>query len=137
MSQRFLSIMRKIAETDAVLGYYKKDDSSVFFEVRTGDGRSQVVMANLSEGNDNEKVVHMMSEVGPADPALYEDMLMRNLNLRYSRIAVLDANGEKTFALVYSYPLEELEPVELARAFGEIAFMADGIERECFAVDRM
>ena len=137
MSDRFLSIMRKIAETDAVIGVHHKDNDSVFFEVRTGEGRSQVLMANFSVTEDGEEVVQMMSEIGPATEDLYEEMLLRNLNLRYSRVAIVDSGGEKTFALVYCYPFEELEPVELAKAFGEIAFMADGMERECFNVDNM
>ena len=137
MSQRFLNIMTKITKTDAVISFHKKDQNSVFFEVSTGKGRSQVVMANLSTTNEGEEIIHMMSEIGPARTDLYEEMLSRNLNLRYSRIAILNASGDKTFALIYSYPLMELEPVELAKAFGEIAFMADGIERDCFDIDRM
>lgn len=137
MSQRFLNIMRKISETDAVLGVHQKDDQSVFFEVRTLDGRSQVVMVTLTANDEGDAIVNMMSEIGPADPDLYEDMLVRNLNLRYSKIALVDAGGEKAFAIVYSYPLAELDAVELARAFGEIAFMADRIEQECFQIDRM
>jgi hypothetical protein len=137
MSERFLTIMRKIAETDAVIAVHQKDGNSVFFEVRTGDGRSQVLMANLTVTDEGEEVVHMMSEIGPAVEEFYEDMLLRNLNLRYSRIAILDSDADRTFAIVYSYPFDELEPVELAKAFGEIAFMADGLEREYFHVDKM
>ena len=137
MSQKFLNIMHKLTKTDAVISFHQKDEHSVFFEVSTGQGRSQVVMANVSKSSDGEDVVHMMSEVGPAHPSLYEEMLTRNLNLRYARIAILNANEDKTFALVYAYPLNELEPVELAKAFGEIAFMADGLERDIFAVDQM
>lgn len=137
MSERFMEIMHRIAGTEAVIGVHKKKNDSVFFEVRTGEGRSQVVMASLLKSEDGEVVVHMMSEIGPSDPSLYELMLRRNLNLRYSRIAILDNEGDRSFALVYSYPFDELEPVELAKAFGEMAFMADAIERECFAVDQM
>jgi hypothetical protein len=137
MSERFLTIMRKIAETDAVIAVQQKDSDSVFFEVRTGEGRSQVLLANLTVTDEGEEIVHMMSEIGPAVEEFYEAMLLRNLNLRYSRIAIVDSDADRTFALVYSYPFDELEPVELAKAFGEIAFMADGLEREYFKVDNM
>jgi len=137
MTQQFLTIMRSIAETDAVIGVRHKGENSVFFEVRTGDGRSQVLMASLSVTDDGEQIVHMMSEIGPASADLYERMLLHNLQLRYSKTSIVDHDGDKVFALVYSYPFAELEPVELAKAFGEIAFMADLIEKECFEVDHM
>lgn len=137
MAERFLNIMRKIAETDAVVGVQHKGDNTVFFEIRTGDGRSQVLMVSLLMTEDGEEIVHMISEIGPATADLYEEMLLRNLHLRYARTSIIDHDGDKVFALVYSYPFSELEPVELAKAFGEIAFMADTIEKDCFAVDHM
>ena len=135
MSDRFAEIVRSIAETDDVIAFHERKEGGVFFEVSCGEGRSQVVMAKLVEADD-EVMVHMMSEIGPADPALYEEMLVRNLGLVYTRLALIENEGARNFALVYAYPFEELELVEFARAFGEMAFMADGIERDLYGVDQ-
>ena len=117
MSRRFQTIMRKIAETDAVLGVHLEEDGRVFFDVQTEDERSQVLWAKLSVTEDGEEIVHMMSEIGPAEPRFFEEMLKRNLQLRYSRVAIVESQGEARFAIVYSYPFAELETVELAKAF--------------------
>lgn len=137
MSSRFRKIVDSITGFDEVIAArWGEDETSVFLEVRTGDGRSQVVMAQLVEGEDDVQVVHIMSEIGEARPDLYEEMLLRNLHLRYARIALVDGPAERTFALVFAQPFEEMDEVGFTRAFGEVAFMADGIERETYGEDR-
>lgn len=132
-TERFSSIVRQIADTDEVISFHERNDRCVFFEVRTEQGRSQVVMAQLIDAGGGVQMVHMMSEIGPADPSLYEAMLVRNLSFCYARLALVEGDGGGyNFAVVYAYPLSELEVVEFARAFGEVAYMADGIERELY-----
>ncbi len=137
MSSRFRKIVDSIAEFDEVIAArWREDDASVFLEVRTGDGRSQVVMIQLIASQDEPPVVHIMSEIGPARESLYEEMLLRNLHLRYARIALVDGPGDRSFAVVFAQPFADLDEVAFTRAFGEVAFMADGIERETFGEDR-
>lgn len=137
MSSRFRKIVDSISEFDEVIAArWREDDASVFLEVRTGDGRSQVVMIQLVDGGQEEPVVHIMSEIGPAREALYEQMLLRNLHLRYARIALVEGPVERSFALVFAQPFADLDEVGFTRAFGEVVFMADGIERETYGEDR-
>ena len=131
MAVSFTEVVESIAETQDVISFDRRADGGAFFEVRCGKGRSQVVMAKLVE-NQSEAMVHMMSEIGPADPDLYEEMLLRNLGLVYTRLALVGDESSRHFALVYAYPIDLLEVVEFARAFGEMAFMADAIERDLY-----
>lgn len=133
--QKFREFVQAVAASDEVVELRSRGGRSFFFEVRTGEGRSQVVMAHLVE-SDGEEVVHMMSEIGPADPDLYGDLLRRNLQFRYVRGTLVEQGNEANFALVYAYPFAELSVVEFARAFGELVFMADGIERDFYGTDR-
>ncbi len=135
MAHSFEELMQIVGDFDEVLTARARDQHSVFFEVRTNEGRSQVVMAQLVQTED-EEVVHMMAEIGVADPAHYEEMLTHNLQLRYGRIAIVVTDKIKTFALVYAYPFAELDAMEFARAFGEVAFMADSIERDLYQHDK-
>jgi hypothetical protein len=137
MSSRFRKIVDSIAEFDEVIAArWREDDASVFLEVRTGDGRSQVVMIQLVESDEEPPVVHIMSEIGSARESLYEEMLLRNLHLRYARIALVEGATDRSFALVFAQPFAELDEVGFTRAFGEVTFMADGIERESYGEDR-
>ena len=137
MSSRFRKIVESIAEFEEVIAArWREDDTSVFLEVRTEHGRSQVVMIQLVEGADEEAVVHIMSEIGPARADLYETMLLRNLHLRYGRIALVEGQVERSFALVFAQPFADLDEIGFTRAFGEVVFMADGIERETYGEDR-
>lgn len=135
-AKRFEAFMKTVAAFEEVVTTRTSDQARFFFEVRTGQGRSQVVMAQCSEAEDGELLVHMMTEIGPAQESLYAAMLARNLELRYGRIAEVAGAEGRSFALVYAYPLAELEEAEFARAFGEVAFVADAIERACYGKDR-
>ena len=131
MPVSFAEVVESIADTDDVVSFERSAEGGVFFEVRCGKGRSQVVMAKLVD-EEVDPMIHMMSEIGPADPALFEEMLLRNLGLVYTRIALVGDPRARRFALVYAYPIRLLEVVEFARAFGEMAFMADAIERDIY-----
>ncbi len=133
MPERFAQMVREIAQTELVVGYHEREGGGVFFEVGCGQGRSQVVMAQLVDEGQGNLMVHMMSEIGPVEPGLCEAMLVRNLGFCYGRVAIVDSGGDRRFAVVYTYPLAELDALEFVRAFGEVAFMADGIERDVYA----
>lgn len=131
LEARFAQMMGEIGESDAVLSFQMSPDKrSAFFEVATGQGRSQVVMSQLAQEPSEEGstwMLHMLSEVCVAEPSMYEWALVRNLSLRYGRIALVESDGFKNLALVFAQPFEALDAVTFAWAFGELAYMPDGM----------
>ncbi len=133
MGVGFQQLIEAIASFEEVADVRTRGEESAFFEVGTGDGRSQIVMAQVIQ-EEGDTVVHMMSEVGLAQEDLYEQMLLRNLGLRHSRIALVqgEQGTEKIFALVYTYPLRALTLEAFVKAFGEVVFVADAMQRALY-----
>jgi hypothetical protein len=129
MTSGFEALVRAVASFEEVAEVRARGEDGYFLEVNTGGGRRQVVMIQRLREEGGEEVLHMMAEIGLAEPSRYEEMLAYNLQLRYGRVALIDDGGLKSFALVYAGALEELDEGGFARAFGEVAFVSDQIAR--------
>ena len=130
MSSQFQNIVETVLDFEEIIAQRWADDGgSVFIEVRTGGGRSQIVMVRLIQ-EEGEEIVHVLAEIGPADPSEYASMLRRNLQLRHGRIALVDDDNASQFAVVYAGPLTETDDMKFTQVFAEAVFTADAIGRQ-------
>ena len=130
MSSQFQNIVETVLAFEEVIAQRWADDGgSVFVEVRTGGGRSQIVMVRLIQ-EEGEEILHVLAEIGPADPSEYAAMLRHNLQLRHSRIALVDDEDASHFAVVYAGPLRDTDDVRFTQVFAEAVFTADAIGRQ-------
>jgi len=126
----FFSVLKAIAKDDVVVGYKVDEAGFILMEIRTPKNRSQIVKIKPQATGDGINV-EAASVIGtpPEDSDTLIKLLHENMDGNYTRTAVND-DGE--LIQFYRYPLEELEPKELAKAILETAKFADIIEHNYF-----
>lgn len=126
----FVASLARLTMLDLVKHYKTESPSAVLLEMYPDveqKTRTQLVAVQLTESGDR---VLAFSIIGPCpkDPATLRALLTENLDGNYSRLALL----EDDLAQVYTYPLEELEPVEMVKAIDEVSRFADFYENKYF-----
>lgn len=125
--QVFVVLQTMIGE-DWVVSAKPDENGNVMMDIKTLEGRSQVVVVNPGD----EHVV-VFSQIGPApdDASVLKRILEDNITGCYSRLCIIN----DVLCQVYKYELSELEPLELAKAIIEVAGLADTREQKYFGVD--
>lgn len=126
----FIQSLTRFIALDLVKGYKPRSPTEALVEIVTDlvqEGRTQLVEVKL---DDERGKVLAFSIVGdaPTDATTLTRLLQENQDGHYSRLAIF--NG--TLVQLFKYPLEELEPVEMARAFNEVAQFGDFYEHKYF-----
>ena len=126
--------IQRIGDAHRIVQSSRQDNGVIDVELSVGDDRSQFVSLAFVEDGD-EEVVMLLSWVGDANEAAYEQLLRYNAELRYGRAAILDVDDVPKFCVMDHALLEELTSEELLHAVCEIGEAADNLEKMLFEGD--
>lgn len=126
-SDAFAAFVDRIEQDRALVRATRLDTDAWELELRVDDGRTQLAVIALVEG-ELESQVAVFSFICPANPDFYEAALRTNANLEYGRVALVEHLDETWFAVVDTSPLDELVVDELMHTIDEVAGSADALE---------
>jgi hypothetical protein len=124
--------LQQLAELEEVLEVRQAPQERYFIEARGQGGRARTVMVQRSAQEGGGALLQMMTELGTASPEQLAPVLGANLELRYSRAALLDTEAGPVFVLVFSQPEAEVTPLGLMRAFGEVVAVGEALYQQLY-----
>ena len=125
----FIQALSRFAGLELVKAYESVSPTENIFELYVNDERRRTQMVRVAL-LDDDTVVLAFSIIGecPSDPKTLLSLLEENNDGFYSKISV----HENELVQLYKYPLEELESLEMAKAFDEVSRFADIYEAKYF-----
>jgi hypothetical protein len=126
-----LDVEQCVKQTAAYLGVEPNGSGSSYrFKLSLPDGREQKVAVYFGrkDDQDNELVV-IYSECGPANPKYYEAVLRKNLAIPAGAFAIRDVDGQPNFVMVDTMLAVIVTPSLLAKRIENIAARADMVEK--------
>lgn len=124
--------LHQLTELEEVLEIREAPQERYFIEARGQGGRGRTVMLQRAQDDEGGALLQMMTELGTASPEQLAPVLQANLELRYSRAALLETPSGPVFVLVFSLPEEEVTPLTLLRAFGELVAAGEALYQQLY-----
>jgi hypothetical protein len=92
-------------------------------------GRTQRVILNFTAKDfEDEALIVVYTECGPANPSNYEWALRQNVRMSFGSIGVRDRAGQPTFVMVDTHHRATVAPAELRKSILLLAKRGDGLE---------
>jgi hypothetical protein len=92
-------------------------------------GRTQRVILNFTAKDfEDEPLIVVYTECGPAKPSNYEWALRQNVRMSFGSIGVRDRAGQPTFVMVDTHHRATVAPEELRKSILLLAKRGDGLE---------
>lgn len=126
----FIQTLGRFVGLDIVKAYKSDSPTEYAFELYVNveeKKRTQIVHVSLID-DDNKVLAYSLIGKCPSDSESLINFLKENIDGFYSRICVLNEN----LVQLYKYPLEELEYMEMLKAFDEVSRYADHFEKKYF-----
>ncbi len=100
-----------------------------------GNRRQRVTVSFTAQDFEDEPLVVVYTECGPAAPRNYEWALRQNLRMSFGAIAVRDRGGQPTFVMVNTHPRATLDVAELRKSIFLLAHKGDKLEQALTKTD--
>ena len=100
-------------------------------------GRTQRVILNFTAKDfEDEALIVVYTECGPAKPSNYEWALRQNVRMSFGSIGVRDRAGQPTFVMVDTHHRATIAPEELRKSVFLLATRGDGLEESLTQADQ-
>lgn len=100
-------------------------------------GRTQRVILNFTAKDfEDEALIVVYTECGPANPSNYEWALRQNVRMSFGSIGVRDRAGQPTFVMVDTHHRATVVPEELRKSILLLATRGDGLEEALTKADQ-
>ena len=116
---------------------YKIDTDNVIFEVTLSNNRTQACSATVVKTRFGNSV-HVQSPIGKYRDLpnnLFTQILKLQYDMVYSRLSLIDVQGEETLILLARTLINIVNEHELFNMIQEIAITADSLENDLFQKD--
>jgi hypothetical protein len=133
-----LDVEQCVRQTAAYLGVEPSGSGDSYrFKLSLADGREQKVAVFFGRKDDqDDELVVIYSECGPAKPKYYEAVLRKNLTIPAGAFGLRDVDGQPNFVMVDTMLAAIVTPSLLAKRIENIAARADMVEKVLAKEDR-
>ena len=94
-----------------------------------GNRRQRVTVSFTAQDFEDEDLVVVYTECGPAQQKNFEWALRQNLRMSFGAIAIRDRGGQPTFVMVNTHPRKTLDVEELRKSIVLLASKGDKLEQ--------
>ncbi|MBL7223027.1 MAG: hypothetical protein ISS72_04165 [Candidatus Brocadiae bacterium] len=94
-----------------------------------GNRRQRVTVSFTAQDFEDEDLVVVYTECGPAQQKNFEWALRQNLRMSFGAIAIRDRGGQPTFVMVNTHPRKTLDVDELRKSIVLLASKGDKLEQ--------